>query len=183
MVRAFLAVDVPLPGLAPRPGRPDAPTHATLAFLEDLPLARVAELGAGLEGSLRDIPPFAVSARGVGAFPSNARPRVVWAAIQEGAVPLQLVADRVREVLDRLGVRYDRRPFVPHVTFLRVRSPASARWAAALLAHPPEGPLGERLVDRVELKESELGPGGPTHRVLVSVRLAGPAEGSSSGRA
>ena len=47
-----------------------------------------------------------------------ARPRVLWAG---GALSDELaaIAASARGLLDRLGVGYDRKPFVPHVTLLR----------------------------------------------------------------
>lgn len=171
MVRAFVAVDLPLPGLGPGFERADAPTHLTLAFLGDLPVETVPALEAQLRLELATVEPFRITARGMGAFPSATRPRIVWAGIADGAEALEGVAARVRGALDTLHIPYDRKPFVPHVTVLRVRSAQSQRFASVLLARPPEQVLGDRWVDGVDLKGSELGPSGAMHRTLARVPL------------
>lgn len=170
MVRSFVAVDLPLPGLGF--GASEAPTHLTLAFLGDVPEDRVSAVVEALRTALAPLRPFTAVARGVGAFPSPARPRVVWAGVREGAEELGEVARRVRAALDAITVPYDAKPFVPHVTLFRVRSPASRRFAEELLSRPFPEPLGERRVESVDLKGSELGPGGATHRVLARIPFA-----------
>ena len=49
--------------------------------------------------------------------------RIVWAG---GGAPPQLAAAaaQLREALDKIGVRYDAKPLVPHVTLLRNARPA-----------------------------------------------------------
>jgi len=87
--------------------------HLTLAFIGELPDARGAEVAAACAA----LPPRACewALNEIGFF---ARPRVLWAG---GALSDELaaVAAGARGLLDRMGVGYDRKPFVPHVTLLR----------------------------------------------------------------
>lgn len=87
--------------------------HLTLAFIGELPDARGAEVAAACAA----LPPFACdwSLGEIGFF---ARPRVLWAG-GEATDGLQAIAAAARELLDRLQIGYDRKPFVPHVTLLR----------------------------------------------------------------
>ena len=87
--------------------------HLTLAFIGDLPDPRGAEVAAACAA----LPPLACDweLTEIGFF---ARPRVLWA----GGVlsdELAAIAARARGLLDGMGVAYDRKPFVPHVTLLR----------------------------------------------------------------
>jgi RNA 2',3'-cyclic 3'-phosphodiesterase len=172
--RLFVAVDVALPGLGPGFDRPEGPAHLTLAFLGEVADARVPEVVAAVRTAAGGVAPFALAAGGVGAFPSPTRPRVVWAGLTEGGDAVAELARRIRAGLDAAGAPYDRRPFVPHITVLRVRREADRRLAAALLARPGGDRLGGRSVDAVDVKASERDANGARHTVVARLPLGGP---------
>jgi 2'-5' RNA ligase len=87
--------------------------HLTLAFIGELEAPVARRIAALLsEQSWR---PGTWKVDRLGVFD---KARVLWAGSDADA-QLASVASSVRELLDRLDVRYDRRPFVPHVTLLR----------------------------------------------------------------
>jgi len=104
--------------------------HLTLAFIGELDAARAAKVAAALESLPFERFEWMLDA--VGAFE---RARVLWAAGPDCA-PLAALAQRVRELLDRFEVGYDRKPFVAHVTLLRDLARADARRATAPIAPP-----------------------------------------------
>lgn len=104
--------------------------HLTLAFIGELDEARAAKVAAALEALSFDS--FGWTLDAVGAFE---RARVLWAAGPDCA-PLAALAQRARALLDELRVRYDRKPFVAHVTLLRDLTRDDARRAAAPIAPP-----------------------------------------------
>lgn len=173
-MRAFVAVDVPVPALGPAFGTPDAPVHLTLAFLGEVDDARVPALVGALRAALAGITAFPLTARGVGAFPSPRRPRIVWVGVREGAEELIRLAERIRQALTDGGFFFDAKPFVPHATVLRVKRPADRALAAALLARPPGELLGETRVTAVELKASRLSTAGAAHSVVARIPLEEP---------
>jgi RNA 2',3'-cyclic 3'-phosphodiesterase len=174
-VRAFVGIDVPSlrPG-GPEPGRP--PEHLTLRFLGEIAEERVEPILAALRAVARTAAPFRLRLEGVGAFPSPARPRVVWVGVTVGRDALVALAGRVRSALVHEGSVPAEGEFVPHLTLLRVRSPRSEREARDLLsgARAPPPPV-EAWVREMFLKESRLAPGGPVHRVVAAVPLTGDA--------
>lgn len=171
-MRAFVSVD--LPRGAGRTGAPEpAPAHFTLLFLADLPRDRAGPLAAALRERAGASTPFRVSFGGVGAFPDVERPRVIYLAVAEGADELAHLADAARAAADAVGVVYDARPFVAHYTLLRVRGPRDRRRALAALSSPPTAGPEPFVVDRLHLKESQLGPGGAVHTIVATVPLAG----------
>lgn len=172
-VRAFLAVDLPPPALAEWSPDPEAPPHLTLAFLGEVDEERGAALAAALTERLAGRAPFDVALAGVGAFPDERRPRVVWVGCSVGAEELRGLAEEVRGVLRTLGLPVEARPFVPHLTLFRVRGKGSADRAARLLHGAPTGELGRTRVREVLLKSSTLGPQGATHRVVARCPLGG----------
>lgn len=104
--------------------------HLTLAFIGELDETRAAKVAAALDAL--PFESFAWTLDAVGAFE---RAHVLWAAGPDCA-PLAVLAQRVRALLDELHVRYDRKPFVAHVTLLRDLARADARRAAAPIAPP-----------------------------------------------
>jgi len=156
----------------PGEGRRGAP-HLTLRFLGEVAAERNDAIARSLAEAARESPSFILRLEGVGAFPTPARPRVVWVGVTRGRSDLVELARRVRLALEpEFGP--DREEFVPHLTLFRVRSPRDRDAASELLsgARPPPPPR-EVAVDELLLKESILGPRGADHRTLASFRLAG----------
>jgi RNA 2',3'-cyclic 3'-phosphodiesterase len=182
-MRAFVAIDLPgLEGPIPPGLRPE--DHLTLQFFEDLPADQLPAVVEILSAVAASASPFELEVRGVGAFPSVQRPRVVWAAIGEGGSALQSLTERLRQTLIGRGFPAERRPFVPHVTLNRVRSPRDVVWAHEFLRAPEnEGRIWARFrVSELVLKESELLPSGARHTVRARAPLGTAAPDSSGQR-
>lgn len=171
-MRAFVAVEVPaeLPGLPAR--SVTAPLHLTLAFLAEVDAARQDELVAAVTAAVRPVPAFPLSLGGFGAFPDPGRPRIVYREIGDGAEALGVVAARVRAALDGGDFAYDRRPFTPHLTVLRVRGPHDRTRARALLATGADTPGATFPVTEVQVSSSVLTGAGAVHTVLGRCPLA-----------
>lgn len=103
--------------------------HLTLAFIGALDAAIAQRVAARLLAEKFE--PFDWVLDAVGAFD---RARVLWAGGTDAR--LEALAARVRQLLDALDVRYDRKPFVAHVTLLRKLPRVTAR-AASLAVEPP----------------------------------------------
>jgi 2'-5' RNA ligase len=170
-MRLFVAVDVPppeVPGLGPWMG---APAHVTLKFLGEVPPEALPPLAPALERALRGASAFPVTLRGLGAFPSAQRPRILWTGFEVGAREIADLARRVDEGLSPLGFPSEERPFHPHVTLRRIRNPSEAVWARKLLDRHPTTLFARGQVREVHLKKSELRPEGALHTSLLAVPL------------
>lgn len=145
--------------------------HLTLAFLGDVPRGQIPSLTDRLAALVGAVAGFTARAVGVGAFPSLARPQVLWVGI--AAPELAALADVVQGACERKGFPRERRPFRPHVTLGRVRA-RNAREGAdlALLARDGDRDFGVAPITRVVLYRSELGRGGARHVPLASFPLA-----------
>ncbi len=173
-MRAFVGVDVPapeLPGI--RPPAPGAPSHLTLLFLGDVPDASVPGLSDAFARAIEGEGPFRLRLHGLGSFPSDERPRILFARIEEGAEALARISERLRGVARERRLRVEDRPFVPHLTVLRIRSPRDAARARELRSEFGGVAFGETRVTELLLKSSVLGGGGPTHRVEARLPLRG----------
>jgi 2'-5' RNA ligase len=190
-VRVFVAVELPegtraaLEGVQARlaaarlPLRLTRPEgiHLTLAFIGDIPAARVPALTGAIEQAAAGVPVFTLRAEGLGMFPNARRPRVVWAGVQGDPADrarLDAVHAALIPALAAAGFTADPR-FDPHLTLARVTDRATAAEAAALgttvqgLALP--GGL-DFTVAHISLMRSDLRPGGAIYTRLAAVPLA-----------
>jgi 2'-5' RNA ligase len=110
-----------LEGLGPcvRPVRAQN-LHVTLKFYGDIDPAKVAELGRGFDDIAHRARPFDWTICGTGAFPTLARPGVVWVGARDEG-QLARLANEVDTLSEALGFARERRPFHPPVTVARIR--------------------------------------------------------------
>jgi 2'-5' RNA ligase len=146
--------------------------HVTLKFLGGIDESRVPPVIAALDVAVRRHARFAIEVAGLGAFPSPARARVLWAGIVAGDGPLGALAATVDTALTPLGFPREERPFSPHVTLGRVREPRrEPALAEALTAN--KGPrFGRVAVDEVTLMRSDLSPRGARYTPLAGLPLS-----------
>ncbi|MCI4357557.1 MAG: RNA 2',3'-cyclic phosphodiesterase [Thermoplasmata archaeon] len=167
-MRAFVAVAVPelgsLPGLPEAPDR--APRHCTLRFLGEVDEGTVRAVGAALGAVAPQLRSFELSLSGIGAFPDRKRPRVVYARVASGRSELEALAAAVTGSIEPLGLPKDPRPFLPHVTLLRIRSSADGERARRLADAAGDRVLAEARVEELLLMQSELLPSGARHQCV-----------------
>ncbi len=135
--------------------------HCTLAFLGEKSEKEKDAITAKLS-SVR-LPPFAVSCRGLGFFPSDKFARVFWAGL-EGRELMELQA-QIAAALDCK----DGRPFHPHVTLARLKGNNNLEKLAALARQPND--FGPFQVGSFKLMKSELSPQGAVHSVAREFAL------------
>ena len=114
--------------------------------------------------------PFDVQLAGLGVFPSPGRTRVLWAGVDEGAGSLVEVAAALDEAL-AAEIDPERRPFTPHLTVARFRTPVSLKAEIdGLRATPIEAPPFP--VEHLTLVRSHLmGPEGSRYETLAELSL------------
>ena len=176
-VRAFVALDIEPETRARladginelKPGLPQVrfvPTdqlHLTLRFFGDVPRAALMQLTAALADAAHACPPADVAFEGVGTFPERGHPRVLWLglALPETILALQDACERAAQAI---GLAAETRPFRPHLTLGRWRSPAP---------HPqlPALAMGRTRLARIVLYQSVLQPAGAVHTPLATLAL------------
>ena len=144
--------------------------HLTVKFLGPVPEHLVPRLSEVLE-VLESFPSFRLHLVGLGAFPRARGARVLWIGIQEGAEQLGRLARRVEEALEPLGFTRERRPYSPHLTIGRLRTPAYHPELEAEVTRAACVEVGFQDVHSVELMESTLRPQGPVYTVVRSYPL------------
>jgi len=136
--------------------------HLNLKFLGEISDAEASEAKSRL--SRLSLKGAEVTVRGVGAFPTPARPRVVWAGIaSEDESLVTPIAEGVINALQGIGEKDDR-PFRPHITLARVRSGRSITNLAEAMRHSAGTEFGTVRLREIKLKSSSLTPNGPIYR-------------------
>ncbi len=149
--------------------------HLTLKFLGDVPLNQRDTIAEALTTVARAHVPFDLSTGGLGCFPHQRNPRVVWIGVQGQLNVLQLLRDAVEEVIAPLGYPTEERPFSPHLTLGRVRRDAqrsTVQTLGAAIASATAPPSVTWTVTDVGLFRSELKPTGAVYTLLHSAPLS-----------
>jgi 2'-5' RNA ligase len=147
--------------------------HLTLKFLGDVSDANYEILTKILMAEAATHRSFEFSIGGLGAYPNNRRPRVIWVGVQAPNEMLMLQRGIDAETA-RLGYASEKREFSPHLTLGRVSRNASARdirSISQLLDKSEVGFLGVARVDEICLYRSELKPGGAVYTRLFTAQL------------
>jgi 2'-5' RNA ligase len=178
-LRAFVALDIPdesvigslvslQAGLASTGAdlklveRPNL--HFTLKFLGEISDSQAAELDRRLRG-LR-LPGGPVEVSGVGAFPSESRPNVVWAGVSKAdEAKVRTIGESVIRAAEGIGER-ETRPFQAHLTLARVRSGRNREQLAASIRANAQKSFGVFRATAFRLKSSQLRPSGPVYTDL-----------------
>jgi 2'-5' RNA ligase len=150
--------------------------HVTLRFLGQVTEPMVAAIQDGLEPIAKPIAPFEVTAAGLGVFPDERSPSVVWVGLRDGGA-IGRLHDGVSEVLARMGFTLDDKPFRSHVTIGRVKGGDGAALAACL-AEQGERAYGAFTVREIVCNRSDLRPAGADYQMLWRLALGGRAHGA-----
>ncbi|MBD3349220.1 MAG: RNA 2',3'-cyclic phosphodiesterase [Candidatus Eisenbacteria bacterium] len=141
--------------------------HLTLRFLGDVPEEKIPAVAEAAEAAATGIEPFDMTTTALGAFPSPARPRVIWAGI-DAPDALYELQESLESELSRIGFRRERRRFHPHVTLGRLRARPEPLDALLPRVEVP----GERSrVGALRIMKSTLAPGGAVHEIVREVPL------------
>lgn len=141
--------------------------HLTLKFLGGVEQERVDAIVQAVECRLLDRSPFKMSLRGLGTFPDERAPKVLWLGVDQGKRDLMELSKRIESALYPIGFAADLRAFHPHLTLARIKSLSGIEAMMSVVeSHRKAEPGGEARVDHISLYKSELLPKGPVHTVL-----------------
>ncbi len=141
--------------------RPES-MHLTLKFIghaiADGDAQKLGELRAALS-AIHSNEPIELHFRGIGFFPNERRPRVVWCGIQ-AAPNLAEIAVKIDRALGALGIPREKRDFVPHLTLARIDPPRRVDALARAAAQLQSADFGSARESEFFLFESKLKPSG-----------------------
>jgi 2'-5' RNA ligase len=151
--------------------------HFTLAFLGDIATVQMTEAVEAARAAAGSCPPFAVTFAGLGAFPSLAAPRVVWAGVTRGGGRVTVLAAALADALRASRFVPDPRPFTPHLTLGRMRGvgrPPDLRRGSEEFGRMT---LGEQRVAELIVVKSVLGASESVHTIVGTAGLSETSRG------
>lgn len=139
-IRSFIALEMPdevketvaliIKRLRPAQHRyvkwvsPDG-THLTVKFLGNIFPSQISQITGIMKTAADKVPPLELRLGGLGMFPNEQRPRVIWVALEGNTEPLAAMQREIEQALVPLGFVAENRAFTPHLTLGRVRDNAT----------------------------------------------------------
>jgi len=145
--------------------------HLTLKFFGNISESEAESIGIAMCDCAGCCSPLMLSAKGIGVFPSVARPRVIWAGLSGQISLLLSFQDTLEKRLEKSGFKKEERPFKGHLTIGRLKDRVNnARLIEAIRKHKD---FNTDLFDAGEiiLFKSDLLPEGPVYTELLNVPL------------
>ena len=153
--------------------RPDQ-FHVTVKFLGDIPSAQLAALESSVSRVCAGCPALRLSARGIGFFPNEQRPRVIWVRADDAGGRMAELHRRLDEAMGPSAPVEKPEKFTGHITLGRFR-PGRHAAIEKLLDRATvfrDRQFGEWQAGTVEIVRSELTATGAMHTPLASCPLA-----------
>ena len=147
--------------------------HLTLAFLGELTDEQLTEVIQATERVSQQVQPFSYRLSQLGTFGSPRFPRVIWMGIEEPSGSLASLHRMLNQHLQRCGFEVDTRPFSPHLTLARLKSPLSAQEQQklqSLMANKPQSlaSMDSYPAHHLDVMKSELLRAGARYTCLRS---------------
>jgi RNA 2',3'-cyclic 3'-phosphodiesterase len=144
--------------------------HVTLKFIGQAPPNKLEAIRIAL-GGVRAVRAVELDFRGLGFFPNEKHPRVLWANVETSAYLKSLAAD-IDHALEILGVAREQRAFTPHLTLARFPSPRIPEKLRSAIQQNIARTFGSLRTSEFHLIESKLKPSGAEYTRLASVSFA-----------
>jgi 2'-5' RNA ligase len=147
--------------------------HLTLKFFGDIFAADVANITAAAEKAVEKEEPFSLLIGGAGVFPDPRRPRVLWLGMSGDVERLLAFQKGLDQSLHEIGFPREERPFRPHLTLGRIKTPRGLIGLARALEKGEEYTAGRFVASGLSLLQSELTPRGAMYKQLKWFPFAG----------
>jgi len=159
--------------------------HLTLKFLGDTDPDRIPGIQAKLTETLAPFAPFRLSLNSAGVFPNTKSPRVLWVGLKDEEGTLETLQTAIEQALESVGFPLEQRPFSPHLTLARIKSPWGIKSPKGIKSPQGKKELKDELdavnqegigshpfdVGEIKLYESQLTPKGSIYTVLANFKL------------
>ncbi|MBI4465892.1 MAG: RNA 2',3'-cyclic phosphodiesterase [Acidobacteria bacterium] len=146
--------------------------HLTLKFIGEVAAEKLPRLREAL-GQVPRPGPVELDFSGLGYFPSERRPRVLWVGVRASSNLAEL-AVQVETTLEPLGIPCEKRAYVPHLTLGRFRSASRLARLQEEIARLPATEFGRFQAKEFILFESRLSPRGAEYSKLEHFPLVRP---------
>jgi 2'-5' RNA ligase len=169
LIAELRAADASSPKNKARWVRPEN-LHLTLKFIGHVEADKLDPIRAAL-AEVRSEQPVELRFCGLGFFPNDKRPRVLWAGI-DASPNLAPLASEIDMRLGKLGIPRETREFAPHLTLTRFDPPGISEKLRAAARENYAREFGALRTGEFHLIESKTRPTGAEYTRLSSFRFA-----------
>ena len=166
IVRTTASLRTEAPGA--RWSKPES-LHVTLKFLGEADESLLPQIKLALEHIVSS-DAVSLSLRGVGFFPDEKRPRVMWCGVT-ASPNLPDLAAAIERSLHTMGFKPEGRPYVPHITLARLNSARNLEKLVRAAEPLASYDFGAARESEFHLFESVLKPSGPEYKKLATFRF------------
>ncbi len=146
--------------------------HITLKFLGNVLDREIPELCRHVEEAVSESPIFDIGFRGLGAFPSVDRPRVLWMGIDDPSGEFAVLSRSLDRGLAKMGFQPEKRDFKAHLTLGRSQSvPRRSLALERYIEEQRQIEFGQMEVDQVIVYSSFLEQRGPSYTPMDTIDL------------
>jgi 2'-5' RNA ligase len=139
--------------------------HITLKFLGNVDETKLHSLENELEKVLSPFSELKMTYQGVGCFPNQHHPRVIWIGAENQDGTLSRIQETIEGVSESFGFQREERQFHPHITIGRVKGPKNLKALVTEIGNTTFAPHSS-LVKEVLLMKSDLKPSGSVYTVV-----------------
>jgi 2'-5' RNA ligase len=139
--------------------------HMTLKFLGNVEEPRLNLCAGRLQEALSAFAPFNMTYQGVGCFPNQHHPRVIWIGAENEDGTLRRIQEAVEKVAEEMGFQREERQFHPHITIGRAKGSKNLKVLVSKLGNASFNPHAALIKD-VLLMKSDLKPSGSVYTVM-----------------
>jgi RNA 2',3'-cyclic 3'-phosphodiesterase len=147
--------------------------HLTLKFFGDISENAVADISAVAGKAAAAVGTFELAIGGAGVFPDMNRPRVIWLGMNGDVARLVTFQKELERALLEIGFPREERPFRPHLTLGRIKSPKGLMGLAEALGKGETYMAGRFTAAGLGLFKSDLTPRGAIYTRLAGYPFAG----------
>jgi RNA 2',3'-cyclic 3'-phosphodiesterase len=144
--------------------------HLTLKFLGEVNPEIIPELAGALEHIAQSHDSFALRLSGLGCFPNQKNPRVIWCGIEGGIESLSRLQQHVETACLQFGFARESREFHPHLTLGRVNGKRNLQALLDCIKMSSDLESGFRT-NYFTIYKSTLKPQGAVHTAVKTIAL------------
>ena len=147
-------------------------THMTIKFLGNIYQSQIPQITGIMKTAAGKVPLLDLRLGGLGMFPNEQRPRVIWVALEGNTEPLAAMQRDIEQALAPMGFAPENRAFTPHLTLGRVRdnaSPEDRKEIASVVKEKKIDYEASFTLRELSLMKSTLTPTGAIYNRLDSV--------------
>ena len=141
--------------------------HLTLKFFGNVSPDDIAVISRIVEKNTPALAPPRLDVKKLGVFPSVKRPRVLWIGLEGDTCPLVILQKDLEQGFAECGFTGEERPFRPHLTVGRIKSPRRSEDPEKFMAQVGNWEAGSFCAEGLGLFQSNLTPRGAIYTRLA----------------